>query len=104
MVLATALHTNLKQKNVLSIDRAFDSVFVWRGRITPKKGIRCAGLEGPGSSYKCTAVRHPQIRPQIRYSFGLKSAMSDKGVTCNICDLCQKRDKCQKKILPAARQ
>ena len=30
--------------------------------------------------------------------------MSDKGVTCNICDLCQKRDKCQKKILPAARQ
>src|SRR6202050_2720062 len=44
MVLATALHTNFKQKNVLSIDRTSDSVFLWRGGITPKKGIRCAGL------------------------------------------------------------
>ena len=45
MVLATALHTNLKQKNVLSIDRASDFVFVWRGGITPKKGICCVGLQ-----------------------------------------------------------
>ena len=41
MVLVTAFHTNLKRKNVLSIDRASDSIFVWHGGITQKKGIRC---------------------------------------------------------------
>ena len=38
------MHPFLKQQNVLSLDRAHDSVFVWRGGILLKKGIRCAGL------------------------------------------------------------
>jgi len=50
-------------------------------------------------------MRAPEAPINVRPSDTPKSgAMSDKGVTCNICDLCQKRDKCQKKILPAARQ
>jgi len=50
------LHTNLKRQNVLRIDRASDSVFVWHGSIFLKKGLACAGLQ-------CVAI----IRAVIRF-------------------------------------
>ena len=37
--------------------------------------------QGPGSSYECSSVQTCNNRPQIRYNFGPKSAMSDKDVT-----------------------
>jgi hypothetical protein len=73
------LHTVLKQQNVLSLDRAHDSVFVWRGGILLKKGTRCAGLVfkmHPGALHKfqhillvqdliCAASQAIIIFPQI---------------------------------------
>ena len=58
-----------------------------------------AFFKGPGSSYKCMSVRTSQIRPQIHYNFSLQSAMSDRGVTCHSCDLCQNVTIVQKKFL-----
>ena len=44
-MLLMVLHTNLKQQNVLRIDRASDSVFMWHGSISLKKGMACAGVQ-----------------------------------------------------------
>jgi hypothetical protein len=43
-VLVIALHANLKRQNVLGIDRASHSVFVWRSGIALKKEMGCAGF------------------------------------------------------------